>query len=274
MEPQDARHREQLLAYLQNAAERFGVTVTGVPGFGWLDRTVGVSTRRPSGEPCWLRVVSEHADWVNERFWTGNVDSNVVTGLPKPCVLDWIEERGSGRWFRAELMTWVDARTVSRTPELHDDPDLPAQWFTDLSDALDVLWKVETPRVVSSQDVVTQRLREYFGGRIEPTIDYWVTSHADLHWANLTAPDLVVLDWESWGVAPFGYDVATLYCHSLLVPAVAAQIRQDHAELLDSPDGRRSQLLAAARILRRTEVGDYLDLVDPLHRLADQILGR
>lgn len=101
-----------------------------------------------------------------------------------------------------------------------------------------------------------------------------MTSHGDLHWANLTAPRLVILDWEQWGLAPYGYDIATLYCHSLLVPETAATIRHRFTHMLDSPDGRRAQLLTIARMHGRTRMGDYTDLVIPLHRLADEILGR
>ncbi|MFI5622663.1 hypothetical protein ACIA03_04270 [Nocardioides sp. NPDC051685] len=68
--------------------------------------------------------------------------------------------------------------------------------------------------------------------------------------------------------------VATLYCHSLLVPDTAATIRHRFAYMLDTPDGQRSQLLAIARMLGRTRMGDYTDLVVPLHRRADEILGR
>ena len=43
----------------------------------------------------------------------------------------------------------------------------------------------------------------------------WTTTHSDLHWGNVTGPELCVLDWESWGRAPAGYDTSILLCASL-----------------------------------------------------------
>lgn len=269
-----ATHRNRMSAFLDRAVQHLGSTAVGEASFGWLDRTLCVPGTRADGSMCWIRVVSEQVQWVDGAFWTGNAEASEITGVPKPVVLDSFEEHEDDRWFRADVMTMVDEATVSTTPELHDVPGLEDVWFGSLATSLDALARAATERVVYPQDGVTQRLREYYGERIDPVVDIWQTAHGDLHWANLTAPDLVILDWEQWGKAPFGYDIATLYCHSLLVPDVGNLIRLEHGEILDSPDGRRSLLLAAARMLSRTRQGDYTDMVGPLHRLADQILGR
>ncbi|WP_143831849.1 hypothetical protein [Nocardiopsis sp. CNR-923] len=102
----------------------------------------------------------------------------------------------------------------------------------------------------------------------------WVSAHGDLHWNNITSPECFLLDWEGWGMAPLGYDAATLYCHSLLVPEAAARVREEFSDVLDTLDGARSQLLVIARMLRRSTHGDYPALVTPLHRLADRLIGR
>ena len=49
----------------------------------------------------------------------------------------------------------------------------------------------------------------------------WTTAHNDLHWGNVTGPELCILDWESWGRAPAGYDASTLLCTSLRHPPTA-----------------------------------------------------
>ncbi|MYT25561.1 hypothetical protein GTW69_35740 [Streptomyces sp. SID7760] len=48
----------------------------------------------------------------------------------------------------------------------------------------------------------TQRRGVSFLGVDPPRIHELTTGHADLHWANLTAPTLIVLDWEGWGRMP------------------------------------------------------------------------
>ncbi|HEY3692833.1 MAG TPA: hypothetical protein VGL46_21535 [Pseudonocardiaceae bacterium] len=84
---------------------------------------------------------------------------------------------------------------------------------------------------------------------------------------------LGVVDEVGWGRAPAGYDVAMLYAHSLLQPAVAARVRAEFADELESPDGLLSQLYATARMLLRINSGDYADLAIPLHRNAERVIA-
>lgn len=248
----DAAHRDRLRAFLEQSAEHLGCRVTGEPDFGWWDRTIGATGIRADGTQCWMRVVSEQTQWAEHEFWTGNADANDIHGVPKPVVLDSFEQHDHDRWLRAELMTLVEQPPVSTTPELTASVHFDAHWLDQLDTALATLASHRTHRVAMTQHRATQQLREYFGERIDPAVDHWTTAHTDLHWGNLTAPDLTILDWEGWGQAPSGYDAATLYCHSLLVPDIAETINERFNDLLETPDGRRSQLLAIARMLRRT----------------------
>ncbi|NDL60209.1 aminoglycoside phosphotransferase [Phytoactinopolyspora sp. XMNu-373] len=255
------------------AARRLNCTIHGTPVYGWHDRTIAAKVTVDSGT-FWLRVVSELVSWASGNFWEGNAASSDITSVPKPEVLNMLEWGHRDRRFRAELLTYISPSPVSASQELLAEPDLTDEWWRTFDSALESLAGHPTDRAAYSQLETTRRLRAYFADRVDPAVTYWHTAHADLHWNNLTAPDCVLLDWESWGQAPFGYDIATLYCHSLLVPGVAERIRRGYAEILDSPDGVRSQLLVIARIFDRSILGDYPDLVLPLHRLADQLVGR
>jgi hypothetical protein len=100
-------------------------------------------------------------------------------------------------------------------------------------------------------------------------VTYWHTAHADLHWNNLTAPDRVLLDRESWGQAPFGYGIATLYCHSLLVPGVAGGgARAPHSDVAFLRRSSRQSV----RLMGRPgwSLGErfrgFLGIVHPLHK--------
>lgn len=273
LSPADQAHRRRLTDVHLNAASGLGCDLDQEWKWGWCDRSVsGRATR--AGQEVWIRTVTEQSQWVDMLFWTGNVEANKIGGVPKPSVLDSTETRDEDRWFRTEVMTLIDQALASPIPAATTPPAIDNVWLDQLRTSLEALAATSTTREAKVQHDVTQQLREYFGDRIDPQVEHWVTSHGDLHWANLTAPSLVILDWEQWGLAPGGYDIATLYCHSLLVPDTAATIRHRFARMLDSPDGRRSQLLAIARMLSRTRMGDYTDLVVPLHRLADEILGR
>lgn len=273
LSPADQAHRRRLTDEHLDAASRLGCVLDQERQWGWYDRSVSGRATRAEQE-VWIRTVTEQAQWVDMLFWTGNLEANKIVGVPKPIVLASSETRDEDRWFRTEVMTLVDQAPASPIPAATTPPAVDDAWLNQLSTSLEALATASTTREAKVQDDATQQLREYFGDRIDPQVEHWVTSHGDLHWANLTAPGLVILDWEQWGLAPYGYDIATLYCHSLLVPETAATIRDRFTHMLDSPDGRRAQLLAIARMLSRTRMGDYTSLVIPLHRLADEILGR
>lgn len=270
--PADRAHRERMLAVLNVAAAELGVDQIGALNWGWGDRSGAASARRHD-QRVWVRVVSEAVEWVAGDFWAGNVDANKIAGVPKPEVLAWTETRETDRCFRVEVMTHVDAPVASATPEIRSAPDIGSGWLAELRGALEVLGSMATDRVSKDQQGVTRRLREHFGDQVDLKVQRWATAHNDLHWANLTAPQLVILDWEGWGRAPYAYDAATLYCHSLLVPEVADAIGEAFSAELDTADGRRSQLLAAARILsRHQQLGDYRDLAELVRRHTDRLL--
>lgn len=67
-------------------------------------------------------------------------------------------------------------------------------------------------------DDVSHAALAYFGLRLDLSSITWTAAHCDLHWGNVTAPTLTILDWETWGKAPARYDAATLVCTSLLQP--------------------------------------------------------
>lgn len=60
-----------------------------------------------------------------------------------------------------------------------------------------------------------------------------------------------MLDWEGWGKARAGYDAATRYCYSLLVPSVAEQLDKMFSDILNTRDGVITQRYVITRLLRR-----------------------
>lgn len=271
MNPADEAHRENMLSRLQLAAAHFSLTLTGEPTFGWRDRTVGSRTEGANGE-YWLRVSWAHAQWTEGDYWTGNQEASTIVGVPKPAVLglhDWAENNDRNR---AEMMTLVPDKPCSETQELREELDLPGQWWESLRVALETLSTHRTERSITNQERVTGRLLSFFGSAVDPTVTAWTTAHGDLNWTNLTAPNVNLLDWESFGMAPAGYDAATLYCLSLFTPHIAKRVHDTFSDMLDSPDGIRSQLHVIGRYLKRVEYGDFADLADVLHERARKLI--
>jgi hypothetical protein len=266
-------HRQRLATALATAAAKARVEVDGQPVFGWRDRTISASVRSAALGSAWLRVVSEDRQWAGGQFWTGNTEANAITGVAKPTVMrHWEWEDGPHR-LRAELMSLATGSRCSDTPELREPLALPDHWWRQLRLSLESLSAAGTDRQAVNQADITQRLLVFWGDRVtDPTVSIWRPAHTDLHWANLLRPDCVIVDWEGWGLAPAGYDAATLYLHSLLLPETAQKVRTELADWLDSRDGLVCQLYATAAMLRRIDSGDYPDLAIPLHHNAELVI--
>lgn len=270
----DAAHRAWLSQEFAKAAALAGASVQVEPVFGWKDRSVGAQVQTPEGIR-WLRLVIEQQAWAGGEFWTGNTEANAITGVAKPRVLQH-REWTDGSWaLRAELMTLVEGRRCSPTPELREPIAVPETWWAGLRSSLAALAATRTNRIHLGQGGFDRRLEVYFGDRPgDTTITAWSAAHADLHWANLLRPDFALLDWEGWGMAPAGYDAACLLVHSLLVPEMAERVRTELTEHLESHDGLLAQLYATTRVLQRVEQGDYPDMAIPLHHNAEQVIAR
>jgi hypothetical protein len=268
----DAVFRNFMRHNLTHAADHFDVTIASPPIFGWRLRSISALVRTRDGEH-WLRVVSQEREWACGDAWTGNLDANVITGVPKPRVRD-VHEWSEGDWRdqRAELMTLMPGEVCSPTDALRHDLELPEGWWAELRRCVDRVRATPTERVNADQEKVRQRLGEFFGDRVDLDGLRWETVHGDLHWNNLLQPDFGILDWELWGRGPAGTDAATLFCYSLLAPNMTGRVHDTFADVLDSPTGRIAQLFVACRLLRRIEQGDYPDLAEPLREHARSLL--
>jgi hypothetical protein len=81
------------------------------------------------------------------------------------------------------------------------------------------------------QELITQRVSRVLGGTVDTTYTEWATFHGDLHWVNITAPRLSLLDWTDWAPAPRGNDAAcSRPGYATEAPAALGEL-----ELTDSP---------------------------------------
>lgn len=267
-----ADRRFWLGTQLDQAAHVLNVTTTGAPVFGWHDRTIGTRVSTADGEH-WLRVVAEMHPWVDGPFWTGNHDARAIRGVPKPRLLTEFDWPDGECQLRAELMTLAPSPAITHDMVLRTTPGLTPTWWADLRQAVDTLAEHATERVCMDGSTLRLRLLATFGLDIDPEELAWTCAHGDLHWANLTAPHLCLLDWEAWGMAPAGYDPAVLYCASILNPEIRDQVHTTFADLLDSPSGRVAQLTAILKLLCLVEDGEHLDIAAPLHHHARTLIG-
>jgi hypothetical protein len=190
-----AERRGWLGTRLEHAAGALGVATTGKPVFGWHDRTTGTQVNTADGER-WLRVVAEMSHWAGRAFWTGNLDTHTISGVPKPRLLTELDWSDGDCQLHAELMTLAPSPVIANDMVLRSAPDLAPSWWADLRRAVDALAAHPTERVCIAGSRLRLRLLAAFSVEIKPAELEWTCAHGDLHWANLTAPHLCLLGWK------------------------------------------------------------------------------
>ncbi|MFF1791900.1 phosphotransferase [Kitasatospora sp. NPDC058243] len=246
-----------------------------------LDRATVVRKRRSVGagtaRGTWVRIERRGLDRIGVQGWDGTPSAEALRGIAKPAWLAgiaWRDEVEPVMWRadEAELLPSAPAGSAVVT----EDPDLPPSWWPELNASLDALARQRTNRIATpdtetiTQELVTRTIRQVFPG-IDATVSEWCPAHADLNWANVTAPEFCVFDWEDWGMAPRGLDAATLWAASLAVPALADRVRVERSGDFASRDGKLMTLFVAAKIL-----GPYAHPEDPRPQgarvLAEQVV--
>lgn len=250
--------------------------LNGYEVWGWHGRTLGQAVITAHG-PAWLRLHSAPTDQIIDTFWNGAVDAQraMPSSIPRPCLLGWRDWTNQPWAYRAELYEYVATRSVASSATLTIDPELPKTWWGAVRTALDDIALIHTNRVTLHQGFLAWAMPYYLGSPLYGrTSVSRTTAHGDFHFANLCSPRLCILDWEGWGTAPAGYDAAMLHSYSLLVPAVAARIRDELAHLLDTSAGRFAELAVITELLHTTADGDNVELAELLRQRAAILLGR
>lgn len=216
-------------------------------------RSLGAATDRGT----WVRIEARRVEKMTGQGFDGPEAAAVVAGVAKPAwhaSVAWAQP-DAGLMWRADETDLVTAAPIKPGGILTDDPQLPGSWWASLGGSLDALAAASTTRVATlhtepiTQARVAGEIRAVFGDGIDTSIEQWVPAHADFTWANLTGPELWILDWEDWGMAPRGLDAAMLWSVSLAVPGLAERVHELRRADLESRDGQIMRLFFAAGIL-------------------------
>ncbi|MGW0836577.1 hypothetical protein [Streptomyces prunicolor] len=274
--PSDPDTERRMRAHHTHAAEALAVQVEpGGEFWGWAGRTLGAPARAASGAPVWLRLVSSPEDKASGKLWDGALDAQHAFGDldgHRPTLLGVHDMFDDTTAYRAELSVSVEEPVLSGDPILQHELELPDSWWEDLAGTLEKVSVVATGRVAVRQQYMDRAIPEFVGIPV-PAVTCWTTAHADVHWANLVASPLRLLDWEGWGQAPEGFDCATLYAYTLLQPDTAARIR-DAFPVLGSPAGLAAEAAVCAQLLQAVARGDNLILEGPLRHWAEELRRR
>ncbi|MFF5649838.1 hypothetical protein ACFY8N_15575 [Streptomyces collinus] len=237
-------------------------------------RSVGAKTDRDT----WVRIERRSLDKIPDQGWNGTENAARLEGLPQPewhgCVV-WRDTDEPAMWRADETGLLPGAPVGSAI--LSEAPELTDVWWEALNASLDALAAQDTRRIATpdtitiTQALITESIRGVFSGSFDTTVERWVPAHADLNWANMTAPTFSLFDWEDWGRAPLGLDSSSLWASSLAVPALADRVRRERRSDFESRDGKLMTLFACSRIL-----GPYAHPEDPrlepARRMAEQVI--
>ncbi len=224
----------------------------------------------------WARIDSRTVTSIQPQSWIGAEAASVIRDVPKPA---WFQsaswtDADRGRVWRVDEMERIsEPAIVSAGAGLTHMPELPKNWWSQLRTALTSLARFRTFRVSGRQELVTRRISQVFGGTVDTAITEWATVHGDLHWGNLTAPKLYLLDWGDWGLAPRGNDVAALWGTSLAVPELADRVLAEFSDDLESRSGRIARLWICSNIVRNAaRRNDLGPIANSAQTAADQLL--
>ncbi|WP_165986920.1 hypothetical protein [Streptomyces sp. YIM 98790] len=225
-----------------------------------LDRDTVVRKRRSVGartdRDTWVRIERRGLDKIGVQGWNGTECAARLKGIAQPawqgCVV-WRDASEPVMW-RADETELLPGAPIG-TAVLSQDPKLSDEWWKAFSASLDALAAQDTRRVATpdtvtvTQGLVTESIRSAFAGDFDTTVERWVPAHADLNWANMTAPTFCLFDWEHWGNAPCGLDSASLWGSSLAVPPLADRVWQERRRDFESRDGKLMTLFTCSKIL-------------------------
>ncbi|MFF3275916.1 phosphotransferase [Streptomyces chrestomyceticus] len=272
--PPDPTDAQRLADAHDKAAATLGAIPRGPLVWGWHGRTLSRRADHPEHGACWLRLLAAPADQAGGKLWTGTADAahSVPHAVHRPELHGLHDHSDGTNAYRAELTSYVSSPACAPSPVLRRELALTTPWWSSLRTSLKHLAATRTGRVAVRQEWADRAVPR-FAGVPAPQVTEWVTVHGDLHFANLTLDGPVLLDWEGWGIGPYGYDAALLYLYSLLAPATAERIRQTFADVLDSPHGRAALLIVATELLQSASRGDHPELVAPLRALVSNVTG-
>ncbi|MFE9424119.1 hypothetical protein ACFYNO_14270 [Kitasatospora sp. NPDC006697] len=237
-------------------------------------RSVGARTNRGT----WVRIERRGLDRIGVQGGDGTAAAEALHGISKPAWLAgtaWRDEEDPVMWRADETALLPSSPAGSAV--VAQEPELSPGWWSGLNASLDTLAAQHTNRIATpdtetiTQGLVTATIHQVFPD-VDAMVNEWVPAHADLNWANVTAPEFCVFDWEDWGMAPQGLDAATLWGASLLVPALADRVREERRKDLESRDGKLMTLFVASKI-----IGPYArpedPRLEPARAVAEQLVN-
>jgi hypothetical protein len=243
----------------------------GEISYGRAGRTGSCVITHPSFKERWLKVKWWAAGEMIRFAWEGEVLSIGLDGVSRPRIFGFFDWEAVGVYYRAIMMS-VASGFLSKQRSLEQEVVVEPQWWDELKNAVETVQAKQTDRIYVPPERVARRLKERFG--LELGSVPWQTAHGDLHWGNLTAPKFSIVDWETWGQAPFGFDIAQLHLMSLAQPETLAKVHQVFSAVVAKPEYDVALLYLIAEEMRCFDDYGHAPALQPLlHQGAERVLA-
>jgi hypothetical protein len=261
-----------LVSVLQSSS----LEMRGPKRYGISKSTVGCKVGNAKMPAAWLKVAYELKGEPKKVAFgaDGEIEAQKIQGITKPRLLRatrWQDERHN--WYA--MLFEHQTGFVSRTVHLSDDPKLGPAFFPALSKAIHAMQSLQTERRVHQADSVIERLKTAYNIDATGLIQF-APAHGDLHWGNVASKPFTIIDWSSWGLHPFGMDVARLWLTAVNVPKVRKQLELTFADTMRDPRFGLAVLWNGLQILSVVcKVEPYVsDLKPLLEKEIISMLGR
>lgn len=221
----------------------------------------------------WLKVKWVLAGERNPFLWDGELLSIGLEGVSKPRIFAHFDWDAIGICYRA-LVMGVTRGIISKAHHLDHVPALGAQWWEHLADAMAKVQGTQTDRVYIVEDRIAGQLSSRFGLKLRRPFPSWQTAHGDLHWANLSAPDFTIIDWETWGRAPYAFDIARLHSLAVKQADVVGRLKEVFSATMAKPEYDVTFLYAAAELMRSFDIrGRHEEIQGDLRQEVENVLN-
>ena len=253
---------------------RLGVKPKGRVIAEVIRRSVGVAAVGPGGSRSWVKI-SALVGAASHPWRDAELAASEVQGVNKPEILAVRQWSQDDRHWLAVQMTLAPSPVVDGGCFASAaSASVGAAWIASLQHALDTVRKVDTCRQSVSADEMSTVIKGRFGSDVEHTADEWHCAHGDVHWANVTHPDFMLLDWEHWGLAPRGYDAAYITVFSCARPDFVRMLEAAFTTDLNTRSGRVARLYLLARELDKIDAGTLSQGFKPhLEAMARRVLA-
>lgn len=243
-----------LEAALRDSCRVFNITLRGSHrSFGFGHKTIGALGLNVDNCPFWVKVARRGIETRQNAFlnhiWSGEEESRVLPLSNKPVVVEVVDWHDKEFIWRAQKMSYIADPVFDESGRLLHDTALSSQWLETLRNSLKTLSACDTKRRLYTPDIIKRILSDTYGLRSFPCLDKWCVAHGDLHWGNLSRNECFILDWEGWGLAPFGTDIAFLLAYSCYNDKLLHKLETAFADILIVPGVRQMVLFAAQKVL-------------------------